>query len=332
LIGRHPRPVLLGGAVLLALATAAIELRGGHSPMRKSEIDLPANPLALNAPESGNVDTTPTGALSATPNVIAAPLPAPGASPDAAVKSAPKQAAPAAKPAPDLVAGLPAGLPVELKSAASNGDLGAAIEIAQRYLEGRTVPREPKTAAGWFQAAADAGSPFAQYRLRALYEKGIGVARDPAKARELYAKAADAGNVRAMHNLAVLYAQDGGAGKPDYVAAMDAFRRAASYGVRDSQFNLGVLYGRGLGAAQDLASAWLYFSLAAKQGDTDASHKRDEVATRMDGRIMAKATKLLADFKAETPAPAANDPPAAPAQAAGAPAADPAGKIGDVKL
>ena len=59
--------------------------------------------------------------------------------------------------------------------------------------------------------------------------------------------------------------------------------------MRDSQFNLGVLYGRGLGAAQDMAQSWMWFSLAAKQGDTDAARKRDEVANRMDGRAMTSA-------------------------------------------
>ena len=68
-----------------------------------------------------------------------------------------------------------------------------------------------------------------------------------------------------MHNLAVLYAQDGGTGKPDYAEALDWFRKAASYGVRDSQFNLGVLYGRGLGATQDLAESWMWFSVGARK-------------------------------------------------------------------
>jgi localization factor PodJL len=85
--------------------------------------------------------------------------------------------------------------------------------------------------------------------------------------------------------------------------------------VRDSQFNLGVLYGRGLGGAQNLAQSWMWFSVAARQGDADAARKRDEVANRMDGRAMADAQKLLDGFKAKAPDPAVNEPPAAPAPA-----------------
>jgi len=83
-----------------------------------------------------------------------------------------------------------------------------------------------------------------------------------------------------MHNLAVLDAQDGGAGKPDYAEAATWFRRAAELGIRDSQFNLGVLAGRGLGIPQDLGNSWLWFSLASRQGDADAAKKRDEVAAK----------------------------------------------------
>ena len=315
LLAVNSRPVLLGAAGALTLLTgiAAYEWRG-HAPVHKSEIEAPVTP-PTSLGDASSVDETPTGALDSAPKVISAPLPAPSPAP---ALSAP---APANKPPQALVAAVPAGVGSALVAAAASGDLGAEVEIAQRYLEGRTVPRDPKIAADWLQVAADAGSPFASYRLGALYEKGVGVARDAARARALYTRAADAGNARAMHNLAVLFAQDGGQGKPDYPVALEWFRRAGAYGVRDSQFNLGVLYGRGLGGTQDLAQSWLWFSLAARQGDTDAAHKRDEVAIRMDGKAMGAAKKLLEDFKIKTPDPAANDaPPAPPAAADAAPA------------
>ena len=329
LFNRHRRPALLGAAGLMTLLTgvAVLELRGARPPERRSELDAPATlatPLAQAEPArkdalSTAFDPMPTGAIGGAPKVISAPLPPPGV---AAPRTGPK-------PPADLVAALPTGVGSALAAAASAGDVGAQVDIAQRYLEGRTVPRDPKTAAAWMQSAADAGNAFALYRLGALYEKGSGVTRDAQKAKELYKKAADAGNARAMHNLAVLFAQDGGAGKPDYASAMDWFHRAADYGVRDSQFNLGVLHGRGLGSTQDLAQSWMWFSLAAKQGDTDAARKRDEVSNRMDGKAMAQAKTLLEAFKAKTPDPAVNDPPPAPATAAAdAPAAPPSDKAG----
>ena len=113
-----------------------------------------------------------------------------------------------------------------------------------------------------------------------------------------------------MHNLAVLIAEDPRDGKPDYAEAAHWFRKAAEFGVRDSQFNLGVLYGRGLGVPQDLGQSWMWFSLAARQGDADAAGKRDEVAAKMDANALAAASKALADFKTQTPSPEANETPA----------------------
>jgi localization factor PodJL len=107
-------------------------------------------------------------------------------------------------------------------------------------------------------------------------------------------------------------AEGGAGGKPDYAEAAQWFRKAGQLGIRDSQFNLGILYARGMGVPQDLAQCWLWFSLAAQQGDADAAKKRDEVAAKMDAGALAAAAQALAGFKASTPPPAANEAPAPP--------------------
>ena len=203
-IAARRRPILLGIA-LFALATtlAVFELRGGRLPaIQKSELAAPVAapaPLAAlpddsaAAKTSANVDYTPSGAISAAP-------------PAAAARS---------KPAPtELIAAIPAGLPQLLRDAAANGDPAAETELALRYVDGRTIARDPVAASKWFEQAALQGSAVAQYRPAALLEKGAGIPRDIPQARSRYLKAATAGNARAMHNLAVLYAADAGAGKP----------------------------------------------------------------------------------------------------------------------
>jgi localization factor PodJL len=296
LMAARRRPILLGvgGAALLAIVgtLAVVELRSGKPPMtQKSELTAPASDPAHTgasaSPEaapktSSRIDNSPVGAI-----------------------------VPASRPAPsDLVASLPTTLPAALRDAAALGDAGAETELALRYIEGRGLARDPKLAARWFEQAALEGLPVAQYRLAALYDKGIGVTRDVSLARSWYLKAANAGNARAMHNLAVLEAGDSDSGKPDYTDATQWFRRAAELGVRDSQFNLGVLYGRGLGVSQDLGRSWMWFSLAAQQGDSDAAKKRDEVGAKLDAATLAAATKALADFRTSTPTAGANEVPA----------------------
>jgi len=70
-----------------------------------------------------------------------------------------------------------------------------------------------------------------------------------------------------MHNLAVLDADGGQQGRQLRGTRAQWFRKAAERGVADSQFNLGILYARGIGVEQNLAESFKWFSLAAAQGD-----------------------------------------------------------------
>lgn len=195
--------------------------------------------------------------------------------------------------------------PLPLRQAAANGDPAAAFLIGVKYTEGQALPADLAEAAKWYQKAAENGLAPAQYRLASLYEKGRGVEKDSKRAREWYLKAAEAGNAKAMHNLAVNYAE-GGAGEPDFTNAAKWFEAAANYGVKDSLFNLGILYARGLGVGKDLVSSYKWFAIAAAQGDRDASQKRDDVANMMDQETLARARKVVEDFKMLVPEEAAN--------------------------
>ncbi|WP_245239671.1 hypothetical protein [Methylobacterium variabile] len=237
----------------------------------------------------------------------------------------------AARPAPPRVsdmaslgnemAGIPAGA-AALRQAALEGDGAAIYELASRAVDGRGLPRDAALAAKLFDRLAGAGYAPAQYRLGSQYEKGLGLVRDQDKARLWYGRAAIQGHVRAMHNLAVMLAESGAAGgKPDYASAANWFRKAAEYGVRDSQYNLAVLLARGLGINQDLGQAYGWFAAAAAQGDDDAGRKRDEVAGKLAPKDLAAARAAAEAWKAKTPDPAVNDPPAARVETAATPGA-----------
>src|SRR5206468_11762909 len=58
---------------------------------------------------------------------------------------------------------------------------------------------------------------------------------------------------------------DGGGKGANYKSASQWFRKAAERGVADSQYNLGILYARGIGVEQNLAESYKWFSLAAAQ-------------------------------------------------------------------
>ncbi len=198
------------------------------------------------------------------------------------------------------------GLGEGLRTMALAGDPAAQYEVGLRFSEGRTVGRDVKVAATWFEKAAAQGLVPAQYRLGSAYEKGIGQPRDLALAMAWYGRAAEAGNMRAMHNLAVM-AAEGSVGKPDYAKAATWFAKAAALGVRDSQFNLAILYARGLGIEQSLAQSYTWFAIAAGQGDDDAAKKRDEVGARLDAKTLASAKAAAESFRPGTAVSAANE-------------------------
>ncbi len=193
-----------------------------------------------------------------------------------------------------------------LRRAAQDGDPNAVYELAVRATDGVGMARDPKLALRLFERAAAAGFGPAQFRLGNMHEKGIGITRDPKLAMTWYRRAADKGNAKAMHNLAVLIAE-GADGRPDYAAAAEMFRKAAEFGVRDSQYNLAILLGRGLGAEQDLTQSYIWFSVAARQGDTDAAKKRDEVGAKLTPVDLSAGRNAALAWKAKTADPVANE-------------------------
>lgn len=317
-----------------AEAGPAAEAPAAEAPAAVKEAAPP--PRMISPPGAAAPETKPASRAAPPPRMIAPPRaddqsPAQKpASAEAPVDPTPTGAIATSGPinplaAPDAIA--------TIKTLAGQGDAAAQYEMGARYVDGRGVGRDARTAAQWFEKAAQQGLAPAQYRLGSLYEKGVGVDRDYARARKWYQSAAEAGNARSMHNLAVLLAE-GGDGKPDYGAASEWFKKAAEYGVRDSQYNLAILYARGLGVGQSMTQSYLWFAAAAAQGDADAAKKRDEVGARLDSKELATAKALVENFHAREPVQEANDvlPPKGGWQAVKEPAR-PAGKpVGKAKV
>ncbi len=164
----------------------------------------------------------------------------------------------------------------DLEMAARQGDKEAQFRIGTRFLsDGAFTNGGAAVAARWLDRAAGQGHLEAQFMLASLYERGAGVVKDEAKAMALYRNAAAGGHIRAMHNLAVLLS--GHESPQDYREAAVWFGRAAQAGLTDSQYNLALLYERGLGVEQDLARAYLWYQAAARSGDKEATRQADRL-------------------------------------------------------
>ena len=207
--------------------------------------------------------------------------------------------------APDLgeaADGGPSTQALTLEAAAADGNPVAQFQLGLSHLEaGRDAD-----AVRLIRLAANQGQPAAQYRLGKLYEAGIGVQQNPKTAMELLALAAKGGNSVAMHDLGHYYAIGAQGREANINQAATWFHKAAERGIVDSQFNLGVLYMEGSGVKRDLVQSYVWFSLAAAQGDKIAKQRVEMVGLDLSKQQQAQANARLKAFAPKRVDEAAN--------------------------
>ena len=82
----------------------------------------------------------------------------------------------------------------------------------------------------------------------------------------------------------------------DFATAFEEARQPAEHGEVDAQFMMGFLYARGEGVPRDLVQAYLWFSLAARQGDSFAAEALVRLAQQMTDDRIATAKALARDW------------------------------------
>ncbi|HVH79118.1 MAG TPA: hypothetical protein VM782_06995, partial [Stellaceae bacterium] len=88
---------------------------------------------------------------------------------------------------------------------------------------------------------------------------------DPAQRLAYFQAGAQAGDAESQLQLGILYAKGDGAAQ-DYATAASWFRAAANQGLARAQYDMGVLYERGRGVAVDLPEAAKWYLKAAQAG------------------------------------------------------------------
>ena len=153
------------------------------------------------------------------------------------------------------------------------------------------------------EQAAMLGHPPAQLQLGELYKTGQGVDQDLAQARVWFRRAANGGNVLAMHRVGVMTARGEG-GSANTPEAVGWFEQAANRGLVDSQYNLGAIYhpsGEGEaqpGNIQDAGKAYYWYSLAAKNGDEQATPLAAGVGASLSESQRAEIDDAIAAWEA----------------------------------
>ncbi len=88
----------------------------------------------------------------------------------------------------------------------------------------------------------------------------------------------------------------------DYETALKLWRALAEQGFANALQNLGIMYAWGTGVPQDYVQAHMWFNLAASrllpgEGYNAAIQERNLVAERMTSAQIAKAQKLLREWR-----------------------------------
>ena len=95
----------------------------------------------------------------------------------------------------------------------------------------------------------------------------------------------------------------------NYAEAARWFKAAADLGLTDSQFNLAVLYERGLGVGQSLTEAYKWYSVAAAQGDTESRARIEVLNTQLSANDRAGAEHAAKAFRPKPMDRDANEAP-----------------------
>lgn len=160
---------------------------------------------------------------------------------------------------------------------ALSGDAGAQANVGTCYYTGQGMEQDLPEALKWFSLAAADGNRVAQFLLGEMYSDGQGVELNLALAKEWYEKSAAQGHKGAQKELDKLksswdkpYQQLTLANSFGKVIDGDAYfisaANAAQAGDVKAQFDLGVMYFRGIGVPQDYIKALDFFEKAAAQG------------------------------------------------------------------
>ena len=87
--------------------------------------------------------------------------------------------------------------------------------------------------------------------------------------------------------------------RADYATALRLWTPLAAQGNAPAQYNLGVMYAKGQGVAQDYVQAHKWFNLSAASGQAEAVKNRDIVAAKMTPAQIAEAQRLASVWQAK---------------------------------
>lgn len=192
------------------------------------------------------------------------------------------------------------------RKSAEQGFARAQFNLGVMYDFGTGVAKDDREAAKWYRKAAVQGDQEAQFNLALMLDTGEELPADKAEAALWYRKAAEQGNGAAANNLGVLLDSGGDGVARDAAGAAFWYERAAERGNSNAQRNLAMLYRDGRGLAQDLVSAYFWFTVAIDLMPSGPDREqtleaRAELAERMERREIQDAKTRAKEWEVRGP-------------------------------
>jgi TPR repeat protein len=153
-----------------------------------------------------------------------------------------------------------------LERAAEKGDASAQLNLGLLHKQGIDGRPDYLKALYWLQLAAESRNPKAHGAIAEMYINGWGVEKNPAKAIEYFEVSASQGEVHSQYNLAIfLRSIDELPETLENVAYW--LGQAAELGFAPAQIDLGLLYIQGKGVEVDHAEGYKWVLIGTEGGD-----------------------------------------------------------------
>lgn len=169
------------------------------------------------------------------------------------------------------------------QAAAEAGDPKAQFYFGLILEQGVHGKADATAAAGWYRKSAQQGFALAELKMAQAMHFGIAVPVNLLAARAWYEKAAAAGLAEAQFNLAILL-ETGGPDIADPARAVTLYAQAAQAGLAEAAVNLANIYIQGGAADQDLAAGYMWLSIADGLGEKTALAMSRQLAPALDAK------------------------------------------------
>lgn len=201
-------------------------------------------------------------------------------------------------------------LPSLRQAAEADQSAKAQYQLGLRYLQGKGVNQDNRSAVMWLQRAAEQNYAPAQYQLGELYRTGDGVDIDAAATVEYLTSAAEQGYPTAQYRLGTLYLT-GNMVEQDLITATEWMELAAEHGYTEANQALAEL-DKAAPAADTIASPspeaqqtedsaneeattpLTPHTRAAEQGDAEAQYQLGESYRKGTGKDISRSFKEAA--------------------------------------